>query len=211
MKIAKFFAGIFGAVGAVLLAGSIGLCLLSLDAPVRMTEPPAGAVECSEKLADAISQRDYAAVGGCLYGQPDLGMEGAIEETMVFEIWNVFENSLSFSFKGDCYAQDSGIYRDAAVTYLEVASVTENLQTRAHALLTEKVEAATDMAELYDENNEFREDLVIQVLYEALDQACAEDARVVTKDMTLELLHRDGRWWVVPDAALLQALSGGLA
>jgi len=27
----------------------------------------------------------------------------------------------------------------------------------------------------------------------------------------MELVHRDGQWWVVPDGALLTALSGGLA
>lgn len=211
MKIAKFFAGIFGAIGTVLLVGSIGLCLFSLNAPVRMSEMPAGAVECSEQLAEAISQKDYAALEGCIYGQPQLGMEGTIGDTMVFEIWNVFENNLTFSYQGECYVKDAAIFRDATVTYLEVASVTEKLQTRAHTLLTQKVEAATDMAELYDESGEFREDLVIQVLYEALDQACQEDAHFVTQNVTVELVHRDGQWWAVPDGSLLTALSGGLA
>ena len=211
MKIAKFFAGIFGAIGTVLLVGSIGLCLVSLNAPVQMVETPAGAVKCSETLADAISQKDFAAVEDCIYGQPDLGMDQTLEDTMVFEIWNLFENNLMFSYQGECYTKDAGIYRDATVTYLELASVTENLQTRAHALLTQKVEAATDMAQLYGEGGEFREELVAQVLREALDQASREDARVLTERVTLELVHRDGQWWAVPDAALLTALSGGLA
>lgn len=211
MKIAKFFAGIFGSLGTLLLVGSIGLCLFSLNAPVRMTETPEDAVECSEQLAQAIAQKDYAAVEGCIYGQPDLGMEETIEDTMVFEVWNIFENNLTFSWQGECYLKDTVICRDAAVTYLEVASVTEALPTRAHALLTQRVEAATDMAELYDDGGEFREDLMTQVLYEALDQACTEDARFVTKTVTVELVHRDGQWWAVPDGTLLTALSGGLA
>lgn len=211
MKIAKFFAGIFGAIGTLLLVGSIGLCLFSLNAPTRMGETPAGAVACSDQLAQAISNQDYAAVESCIYGRPELGMEETIEDTMVFEIWNVFENNLTFSWQGECYMRDAVICRDAAVTYLEVASITENLQTRAHALLTQKVEAAADMAELYDDGGEFREDLVIQVLYEALDQACLEDARFVTQNVTVELVHRDGQWWAVPDRQLLTALSGGLA
>lgn len=211
MKIAKFFAVIFGIIGTALMVGAIGFCLLSLDAPVRMTETPEGAVQCAETLQEAISAGDYAAIGNCLYGQPDLGMDGQIGDPMALEIWNLYEDNLAFAFQGDCYALDTGIFRDATVTYLEIPSVTENLQTRSHALLTQKVEAATDMTELYDESGEFREDLVTQVMYEALDQACAEDARTVTKEMTLELICRDGQWWVVPDTALLQALSGGLA
>lgn len=211
MKIAKFFAGIFGCLGTLLLAGSIGLCLFSLDAPVRVTEMPEGAVACSEQLAQAISEKDYAAVESCIYGQPKLGMEETIEETMVFEIWNVFENNLTFSWQGECYMKDTAVCRDAVVTYLEVASITQNLPTRAHTLLTQRVEAATDMAELYDDGGEFREDLLTQVLYEALDQACLEDARFATQTVTVELVHRDGQWWAVPDGALLTALSGGLA
>lgn len=211
MKIAKFFAGVFGAIGAVLLAGSIGLCLLFRNGPVQMAEPPAGAVQCAETLAGVIAQKNFAAVENCLYGQPDLGMDQTMEDPMVASVWSEFENSLSFSYQDACYTRETGIYRDATVTYLEVASVTENLQTRAHALLTRKVEAATDMAELYSENGEFRKDLVDQVLFEALDQAIREDARLVTAAVTVELVHRDGQWWAVPDAALLTALSGGLA
>jgi len=210
MKIAKFFAGVFGTIGAVLLAGSIGLCLLFRSGPVQMAEPPKDAMQCSEVLSEAIRQEDYAALEDCLYGQPELGM-GTPEDPMAAALWNEFESSLSFSYQGDCYIRDAGIYRDATVTYLEVASVTENLQTRAHALLTRKVETAADMSELYGADGEFREDLVDQVLYEALDQAVREDARVVTEAVTVELVHRDGRWWAVPDAALLTALSGGLS
>lgn len=211
MKIAKFFAGIFGAIGTLLLVGSIGLCLFSLNAPVRVEEIPVGAEECADSLADAIAEKEFGVLEGCIYGQPTLGLEGTIEETMVFEIWNVFENNLTFSWTGACYLKDAAVCRDAAVTYLEVASITENLQTRAHALLTQKVGAATDMAELYDDGGQFREDLMTQVLYEALDQACQEDARTVTETVTVEFVCRDGQWWAVPDAVLLKALSGGLA
>lgn len=211
MKIAKFFAGMFGTVGAVLLAGSIALCLMFRSGPVYMDEFPAGAVQCSDVLAYAISQKDFASVEQCLYGRPGLDMAGTPEDPMAAAVWKEFNNSFSFSYQGDCYAEEAGIFRDATVTYLEVASVTENLQTRAHALLTQKVETATDMAQLYGEDGQFRQDLVDQVLTEALEQAIREDARQVTETVTVELVHREGRWWAIPDTALLTALSGGLA
>ena len=50
-----------------------------------------------------------------------------------------------------------------------------------------------------------------QVLYDALAQAISQDGKTVTRDVTLKLIHRDGQWWVVPDAALLQAITGGVA
>lgn len=211
MKIAKFFAGIFGAIGTLLLVGSIGLCLFSLNAPVRMTETPEGAVACSETFSQAISQKDFSAVQECIYGKPELGLSGEPEDELVRMVWELVQVNLSFSWQGECYFKDAVLCRDAAVRYFYAASVTENLQRRAHALLTQRVEEATDMAELYDEGGEFRQDLVDQVLKAALTQACLEDVKAVTADVTVQLVNRDGRWWVIPDEALLTALSGGLA
>ena len=47
MKIAKFFADIFGVLGTAVLVGSIGLCLFSLNAPARMEEVPEAVEEVS--------------------------------------------------------------------------------------------------------------------------------------------------------------------
>ena len=211
MKIAKFFAGIFGAIGTVLLVGSIGLCLFSLNAPVRMEKVPAEAVECADVLAAAIAQKDFDALEDCLYGQPELGLSGEPEDELVKMVWDLVQLNLEFAWQGDCYLRDAVLCRDAQVRYFDAASVTENLQTRAHALLTLQVEAATDMEQLYDEDGEFRKDLVDQVLKAALTQGCMEDVKAVTANVTVELIHRDGQWWAVPDTALLTALSGGLA
>ncbi len=206
MKIARFFGCVFGIIGTVLLLGSIGLCLISLDAPVRMEQPPTGAVVCSEQLADAISQKDYEALESCLYGQPKLGLEGSGNP----EVWTLFEENLSFFWNGDCYATNDGIFREGTVMWLEIASITEHLQAYAHDLMTQRVEAATEMEELYDETGEFREDLVNQVLQEALEAGIRQDLTVGTGTVTVQLIQRDGQWFAVADETLMTALSGGL-
>lgn len=211
MKIAKFFSFLFAVLGTVLMIASVGLCLLSLNAPVRMTEVPSGAVECSEALRGAIVEGDFASAGSLMYGQPDLGVEHLPETAEGQMIWEAFCQSIAFEFRGDCYATDHGLARDAVITTLDIPSVTEKLTQRAHALLTTRVENAQDMAELYDETNNFREDLVAEVLAQALEQAMTQDAGTVTREVTLTLVNRDGKWWAVPDQNLLTALSGGLA
>lgn len=211
MKIARFFAVIFGFLGTVLMLGSVVLCLVSLDEPVKLAETPAAAAACSEELMEAVAAGDYAAAANVIYGQPDLGVDREPADPAGVMIWDAFVDSISYEFKGPCYATDSGIARDAAITALDIPSVTEKLAQRAHALLTKRVETATDMAQLYDEENNFREDLVAEVLREAVVQALAEDGQLVTQDVTLNLIYRDGQWWAVPDQALLQAISGGVA
>lgn len=211
MKFARFIACLLGIVAAALMVFSIGFCLVSLNSDVKVLEMPAGAVECSDALGTALQAEDLTAAAQVMYGQPELGADRVPENGEVALIWDAFLGSLSFEYKGECYATQKGIARDAAVTAMDIPSVTEQLSQRAHALLTAKVEAATDMAELYDENNNFREDLVNEVVSQALVQALAEDAKTVTLDVTVELICRDGQWWAVPDDALLQLLSGGMA
>lgn len=211
MKIAKFFAFLFAVLGVVIMIASVGLCLLSLNAPVRMTEIPAGAGECSEALRSAIDEGDLACAGSLLYGQPDLGVERLPETAEGQLIWEAFLQSTACEFRGDCYATGTGLARDAVITTLDIPSVTEKLTQRAHALLTTRMENAQDMAELYDNTNNFREELVADVLEQALEQGLQQDSGTITREVTLTLVNRDGQWWVVPDQALLSALTGGLA
>ena len=211
MKFARYIACLLGIVTAALMVFSIGLCLISLDSEVKILEMPAGPAACSESLGEAIRVGDFEAASQVIYGQPDLGADRAAADAAGQMIWDAFRDSISFEYTGECYASGSGFARDAVVTVMDIPSVTANLSRRAHDLLTARVEAATDMAELYDENNNFREDLVADVISQALVQALAEDAQVVTKEVKVNLICRDGKWWAVPEDALLQLLSGGVA
>ena len=213
MKFARFIAVVLGLLASAVMLFSIGLCLVSLDAKPLILEKPHGAVECAEALQEAVLAGDYDALSQVIYGQPDLGADRDPGQRTGVMIWEAFQNSISFEYQGDFYATDSGIARNAVVTAMDIPSVTAALSGHAHALLTARVENAVDMAELYDENNEFREELVQTVLEEAVVRALAEDAETVTLEVKVELVCPDGKgkWWAVPDQALLRLLSGGVA
>lgn len=211
MKLARFFSVIFGIIGSVLLVGSVALCLFSLDEPVKLAQVPQEAAQCASQVMDALAVGDFSAASKGMYGQPELGGEEVPSDAASALVWDAFLHSISYEFTGNCYATDTGLARKVSVTALDIPSVMENLDARAHALLSQKVASATDMAQLYDENNNFRPELIEQVLSEALSQALAQDAQTVTREVTLGLVCREERWWVVPDAALLQLLSGGVA
>ena len=211
MKIAKFFSWIFGLLGAAVMAATIVLCLFSLNREPIMQEVPRGAKECVQEVMDAIGSGDFTLASRYFYGEPDLGVNNRPESMAGTMVWDAFVRSISYEVKSDFYATESGLAIDVAVTAMDIPGVTEVLAKKAHMLLTDRVESATDMDELYDENNEFREELVADVLSEAVVRALAEDAQPVTRDITLHLILRDGQWWVLPDSALLTAISGGVA
>lgn len=208
MKIARFFAVIFAVLGIALLLGSVGLCLLSLNAPVRILELPQAAVDCSDAFAAALDAGDLTAASRLIYGQPDLGAEGTPTDPETALVWDAFLESISFEFTGKCYAVETGFARDASVAVLDIASVTQKLPERTRSLVNQKIASAQALEEVYDEAGRFREDLVDQILQEALQQALAQDAQTVFRDVTVKLINRDGSWWILPDQTLLQALSG---
>ena len=94
------------------------------------------------------------------------------------------------------------------MTALDIAGVMEKLPECAQTLVNQKIASAENITEVYDESGSFREELGVQILQQALQQSLSQDAQTVTREVTVKLIHRDGTWWVVPDQALLQTLSG---
>jgi len=208
MKFARFFAVIFAVLGILLLVGSIGLCMFSLNAPVRILEIPQGAEACSDAFAQALDDGDLTAAARLIYGQPDLGAEGTPADPETAVIWDAFLESIVFEFTGNCYATQTGFARNASITVLDLESVTRKLPERTQSLVNQKISSAGNLGEIYDDNGQFHRELVDRILQEALQQALNQDAQTVTREVTVELISRDGAWWAVPDQLLLQALSG---
>jgi len=208
MKIARFFAVIFAVLGFLLLLGSFGLCLFSLNAPVRILELPQEAIAVTETFAQALNNGDLSAAAQYVYGQPNLGAEGTPADPETAAVWNAFLNSISFEYTGKCQAENSGLSRTASIVTLDIASVTERLPERAQALVNQKIVSAESLTDIYDETGSFREELVTEILRQALQQSLTQDAQTITREVSVKLINRDGKWWVVPDQALLQVLSG---
>lgn len=207
----KIFSLLFGLVGMCLMVGAVVLCLGSLDAEPKLVELPQVAEERAEALLEAIGQGDYAEAGTMLLGQPDLGADREPADEVGMLVWDAFLKSVAYEFTGDFYATDTGIARDVTISCLDISGVTEKLEERAQALLEQRVSESGYVPEWYDENGNYRGDFIDEVLLEAAAQAVEEDGRTISRELTLKLVYQEDQWWVVPDQALLEAISGGLA
>lgn len=214
MKLKNVLSIIFALLAVSLTALTLKVCLEALDAdPVLMT-PPVAAVETADAMMAAVCAGDYEAASGLMYGTPNLGASRAPADEVGVILWDAFQESLSYELVGECYATDSGIAQDITVTCLDFSSVTVSLRDRAQTLLVERVEAAENAAmgadTIYDENGDYREDFVMEVLRDVTLDALEEDARNKEQTLTVNLVYKKGQWWVVPDQALLSAISGGI-
>ena len=204
-----FFSALFGLLSICAAALGIFLALNNRDAAPSLVVQPEAAQLQVQNMLDALVAGDYETVSSCLHGQPRLGIDRAAEGEVGLLFWEALASSFRWEQNSDFYATDSGVALDVTITALDLSAVTANLRQRTQALLELRVAQATDTSEIYDENNEFRESVVMDVLYQASLEALDQDTRDISWEITLNLIYENGQWWILPEQPLLTALSGG--
>lgn len=214
MKIRKrktgFYSGIYGALGAFLAAVCVLLALMNMHASPVLLKQPQAAMDQVSTMMDALCAGDYETVSGCLYGKPNLGLDREAADPVGALFWEALEESFSYELHGQFHATDSGVALNATITALDLDSVTVNLRERARTVMEQRIAEAEDADEIYDENSEYREDFVMDALYDAAMEALEQDARHTTWELTLNLVYENGQWWIMPEQTLLRAISGGI-
>lgn len=210
MKIKMTISAAFAAVGACAAAVAIGLSFLNLNSAPVLLSSPAEAQAQVAAVMDAVCEADYEKAGQMLYGSPSLGVDREAADEVGILLWDAFTDSLSYELVGDCYASEDGLSQNVKLTGLDVTTVTANLRERSQKLLEKRVLEADDPDDVYDKNNDYREDFVMDVLYDAAKEALKADGEEVTVEFTLNLTYQDDRWQVIANEALLDAISSGV-
>ena len=210
MKFSKLFSAILGLAGGAAVAATVALSVMNMNARPVLVEQPVAAVEQMTELMEAVCENDFATASQKLFGNPAFGVDRDPADQVGVLIWDAFTESMHYERNGELYATDSGVAQNITITALDIESVTSVLKDRATALLEKRVAETEDPDEVYDENVEYREEFVMKVLYDATVQALKEDAKTVTRNVTINMIYENDQWWVLPDAELLSAISGGI-
>ncbi len=205
-----FFSGLFGLLGICLAVAGVVLALGNRDAAPVLVKQPDAAMERVEVMMEALCAGDYGTVSGCLYGNPDLGLDRDAQGEVAQLFWDAMAQSFECRTRGDFHATDSGVALDVTISTLDIDSVTANLRERAQSMMEKHLEDTEDLSLVYDENHEYREEFVMGALYDAALEALEQDAQTISWDLTLNLIHANGQWWIMPENGLLEAISGGI-
>lgn len=229
MKVSKFFSGVFALLGTVVMVAAVMVALLNRNAQPRMMDSQKEASAQTQKLMNALCAGDYETAGSLMYGQPVLDVKEPEDEASAL-LWSAYRDSFLCGYDGLCYVTDTGIVRDITVTVLDMDSVMENLPQRAKTIMDTRVreledaqtkaiadakaaaraasENGGDPVEIPEPTEVDREAVAEEAVVQAVRDALDEDARTITRDVTLNVINEDGQWWVVPDQTLLQMISG---
>ena len=209
MRISKLASAVFAVVGTVLLIGSVVMSFVALGRPTTAVEPTREANDVAQSVLSALDHGDLSKVGTYFYGAPALGLDREPATAEGKQIWNAYRDSITVTADEGCYGEGTSIYQTAQVTALDISEALSRLDEEAAALLNQKVETAEDPAALLDENGEVPQTLKDELRAQALTQVLA-DANTVTTRITFQLMEQDGQWWVLPDQAMLDVLSGAV-
>lgn len=208
--IAKIVGVVFILAGIVVAGFTVETTRNNLDSIPVLLAPVEEAEAQAQALMDAVAKGDYSSAETLILGNPKLGVDRDPADTVGIMIWDAFVESYSYEMIGDSFATDSGIAQKVKASYLDISSVTKNLRERSQVLLEARVAEAEDVEEIYDENNDYKEDFVMEVLKDAVTDALEEDAAMTGVEFTINLVYRDGKWVVVSDSALMAAISGNV-
>lgn len=208
--IKKVLSVMFAIVGIAAAAAAVYLGLSNRDTDPVLLAPPEAARQQVEGLMDAVCAGDYTAASAYLQGQPNLGVDREATDEVGVLIWNAFCDSMSYELVGECYATEAGLAQNVKLSYMDITSVTAVLKERSQALLEQRVAEAENLNDVYDENLQYRESFVMDVLYDAAAAALEEDAATMTAELTVNMIYQDGTWWIIADKELLDAISGGI-
>lgn len=164
----------------------------------------------AEEMLDCARTGDFETLSGLLYGTPNLGKTPEKDGSAESMILQAYLESIQCEMSGDCYGQDGGVAVDARVTCLDITAVTDALEAAAPALMAQKA-SEMEREEIYDEENNYREAFVADVLREATAQVLAENPAAMSRELTFQFRRQDGRWLVVPTEEVQQLLSGFIA
>lgn len=200
----KMFSSLFAVVGTLLMVGTALLCLLSLNAQPHVLVFPQEASLQAQAFAEAVTRGDLESAGQYLYGQPELTADADWDDPAKSRIWDAYLESLSCVPVQDPKAENDGIQWQVRIKMLDISALMESWQQQTSAILASEQDGEED--ETLDE--QAQEEIISAALTQGLEKALAGERKTLSQEVTLNLIYREGQWWVSPDAALLQLLSG---
>lgn len=208
--IKKMLSLFFAIVGIAATVAAVCLSLSYKNANPMLLVPPEEAQHQVTGLMEAVCAGDYSTASTYLQGQPNLGVDREPTDAVGVMIWEAFCDSMEYELVGECYATEDGLAQNVVFSCIDITSVTATLKDRSQTLLEQRMEEAEDLDEVYDEDLQYREDFVMDVLYDAATAALKEDAQTITAELTVNMAFQNGQWWIIADKALLDAISGGV-
>ena len=194
--------------GFLSIIAGISTVFWGLQAEPVILREPEKARQCAEEFLQAVNDGSLAEAADYLPDPSALGEVPEDADPIAGLVWDTYRTQLDAELVSGLYTTADGLCMDMELTALDVDDVVEKIGTLAVKRMQERAAAASDMSELYGDNGQYRPELVDDVLQKAALETLMCDLPTVTTGITLHLTQSGEAWKVIPDRALINALSG---
>ena len=209
MRKRRILAAFFGMLAAAGAAATLMLALTARDRETVVLKEDPRVMACAQSFLDELCAMDLEGASAELLGEPKLTM--VPPETDVEKIlWDRYWTGLEGRLEGQPYAQGSFLTVNARITYPDVGAVIQRMGALAQEQLRQMVEQAQSVFEVYDETGSYRQDVLDEVLLQALWAASEQTTAVCEKSIALRLAYDGEDWKIVPGRELRDLLSGAM-
>ena len=209
-KTQRIFAALCGAAALVLGGFGIRLGVTSPGKSPVLLKTDQGAQDRCRYFAQCLRQGDFDSLSQTILGTPQITQYGG-EEALVQRIWQAYVSSMDCTLEGGLYGTDQGLAQNITLEALDLEDLGARLEEKMPLLLEARMEEARDIAELYDGRNGYRQEVIDQVLLQALDEVLSQKPQTRETTLTLRLCRSRGQWLIQPEGDLIRFLSGNVA
>ena len=134
----------------------------------------------------------------------------APDESRSALLWNAQQGCWQFETSPELEDAGAGLGKKAWVTAPDLSLAREQILSLVQSRLEQALDAAELKSEVYDQEGNYKEELVFAFLEEALAEVAADLTPYCrTRELTVKLSYIDGQWRVLAEGELISALTGG--
>ena len=177
--------------------------------PIIADDGPGGPGEALSGFFAGLSEKNWADVSALADGGL-AGLDQAPEDEYSALLWREQQAAWSFALTDEYEMSGASLARGVTVTVSDLNRIVKPVHQSVQALLEQAVAQATLKSDVFDDEGNYRDELVYACLDEALRKTAGELSRFAgERALKVKLSWRDGAWKVVPDGELISALTGG--
>lgn len=201
------------AVPAVLSVAAVTLaavfCILADTKGTLFLKTDSSPEDCVACFFDNLTDGNYEEAYSCLKDYSSLGLEVPAEDGSSQKIREALQSSYSYALVGECERRDLTAVQTVRFSYLDIASMTEDLQQevgRSAAGLVERLPAR----EIYGEDGSYLPEFTDAAYADAVDTVLADCEKYRTETvLNVNVICSEGQWKMEVPSVLLTALCGG--
>ena len=209
-KTQRIFAALCGAAALDLGGFGIRLGVTSPGKSPVLLKTDQGAQDRCRDFAQCLREEDFEGLSKTLLGTPQITRYDG-EEALAARIWQAYVSSMDCTLEGGLYGTGQGLAQNITLEALDLEDLGARLEEKVPLLLEARMEEARDIAELYDGRNGYRQEVIDQVLLQALDEVLSQNPQTRETTLTLRLCRSRGQWLIQPEGDLIRFLSGNIA